>query len=49
VVDVAAKHAAVTATGEHRPTTIVDIAGTGYRSFYVDDPDGTPVEFIQAP
>ena len=37
------------ATGEHRPTVIVDIAGTGYRSFYVDDPDGTPVEFIQAP
>jgi glyoxylase I family protein len=49
VVDVDAKHAAITATGEHRPTAIVDIAGTGYRSFCVEDPDGTPVELIQAP
>jgi hypothetical protein len=24
----------------------VDITGTGARSFYVEDPDGTPVEFI---
>jgi len=49
VVDVETKHAAVVATGEHRPTVIVDLANTGYRSFYVDDPDGTPIEFIQAP
>lgn len=49
VDDVDAKHAAVVATGAHRPTAIVDIAGTGYRSFYVEDPDGTPVEFIQVP
>ena len=49
VVDVDAKHAAVVATGAHRPTAIVDLANTGFRSFYVDDPDGTPVEFLQAP
>ncbi len=46
VVDVDAKHAEVLAAGQHRPTPIVDIAGTGARSFYVEDPDGTPVEFI---
>jgi catechol 2,3-dioxygenase-like lactoylglutathione lyase family enzyme len=46
VVDVDAKHAEVLATGQHHPTPIVDIAGAGARSFYVEDPDGTPVEFI---
>jgi catechol 2,3-dioxygenase-like lactoylglutathione lyase family enzyme len=46
VVDVDAKRAEVVATGQHRPTSIVDITGTGARSFYVEDPDGTPVEFI---
>jgi catechol 2,3-dioxygenase-like lactoylglutathione lyase family enzyme len=46
VVDVDAKHAEVVASGAHRPTPIVDIAGAGARSFYVEDPDGTPVEFI---
>ena len=49
VDDVDAKHAEVLALGAHRPTVIVDIAGTGARSFYVDDPDGTPVEFLQMP
>jgi glyoxylase I family protein len=49
VVDVDAKHAEVVATGRHRPTAIVDIAGTGARSFYVEDPDGTPVEFLALP
>jgi glyoxylase I family protein len=29
------------------PTPIVDILGSGIRSFYVDDPDGVPVEFLQ--
>jgi len=28
---------------------IVDIMGTGIRSFYVHDPDGVPVELLQAP
>jgi catechol 2,3-dioxygenase-like lactoylglutathione lyase family enzyme len=46
VTDVDAKHAEVVATGQHHPTAIVDIAGVGARSFYVEDPDGTPVEFI---
>ena len=49
VDDVDAKHADVVALGAHRPTAIVDIAGTGARSFYVEDPDGTPVEFLQMP
>jgi catechol 2,3-dioxygenase-like lactoylglutathione lyase family enzyme len=49
VADVDAKHAEVVASGQHRPTAIVDIAGTGVRSFYVEDPDGTPIEFLQMP
>ena len=49
VDDVDATHAEVLALGAHRPTAIVDIAGTGTRSFYVEDPDGTPVEFLQMP
>jgi len=49
VSDVDAKHAEVVASGRNRPTAIVDIAGTGARSFYVEDPDGTPVEFLQLP
>ena len=47
VDDVDAKHAEVLALSAHRPTAIVEIAGTGARSFYVEDPDGTPVEFLQ--
>jgi catechol 2,3-dioxygenase-like lactoylglutathione lyase family enzyme len=46
VVDIDAKRAEVVAAGEHQATVIVDITGTGARSFYVADPDGTPVEFI---
>jgi catechol 2,3-dioxygenase-like lactoylglutathione lyase family enzyme len=49
VDDVDAKHAEVVASGQHHPTAIVDIAGVGARSFYVEDPDGTPVEFIALP
>jgi glyoxylase I family protein len=49
VVDLDAKHAEVVAAGKHHPTAIVDITGTGARSFYVEDPDGTPVEFIAMP
>ncbi len=49
VADVEAKHAEIAALGAHRPTAIVDLAGTGARSFYVEDPDGTPVEFLQMP
>jgi catechol 2,3-dioxygenase-like lactoylglutathione lyase family enzyme len=49
VVDVDAKHAEVVASGQHHPTSIVDINGAGARSFYVADPDGMPVEFIALP
>ena len=41
------RHAAIAASGEHNPTAIVDISGTGIRSFYVEDPDGIPVELLQ--
>jgi catechol 2,3-dioxygenase-like lactoylglutathione lyase family enzyme len=47
VDDVDARHAAITASGRHRPTPIVDIMGSGIRSFYVEDPDGVPVELLQ--
>lgn len=47
VDDVETRHAAVCAAGNLRPTPIVDIMGTGIRSFYVRDPDGVPVELIQ--
>jgi glyoxylase I family protein len=46
VDDVDAHH--VRATEESLdPTPIVDILGSGIRSFYVNDPDGVPVEFLQ--
>jgi catechol 2,3-dioxygenase-like lactoylglutathione lyase family enzyme len=47
VDEVDARHAAVTASGRHHPTPFVDIMGTGFRSFYVADPDGVPVELLQ--
>jgi catechol 2,3-dioxygenase-like lactoylglutathione lyase family enzyme len=49
VDDVNVRHSAITATGRHHPTGIVDILGAGIRSFYVEDPDGVPVEFLQMP
>jgi len=49
VDDVEARHARIVASGEHDPTPIVDIMGAGIRSFYVKDPDGVPVEFLQMP
>jgi catechol 2,3-dioxygenase-like lactoylglutathione lyase family enzyme len=47
VTDVDARHTAISASGSHEPTAIVDIMGTGIRSFYVHDPDGVPVELLQ--
>ena len=47
VDDVAAKHASLAAT--HDPTPIVELPFPGARSFYVGDPDGIPVEFIELP
>ena len=49
VDDVDARHTMIVATGQHHPTAIVDIAGIGARSFYVEDPDGVPVELLQMP
>lgn len=47
VDDVDAFHERATALGGLDPTPIVDILGSGIRSFYVRDPDGVPVEFLQ--
>ena len=47
VDDVDARHEKISASGRHDPTPIVDIMGTGIRSFYVHDPDGVPVELLQ--
>ena len=49
VDDLDTRHEQIVASGRHEPTPIVDIMGTGIRSFYVHDPDGVPVELIQAP
>ena len=49
VDDVEARHRRIEASGRHRPTEIVDIMDTGIRSFYVEDPDGLPVELLQMP
>jgi len=49
VDDVDARHRRISASGVHNPTPIVDIMRTGIRSFYVDDPDGVPVELLQMP
>ena len=47
VDDVESKHRALTA--RYPTTPIVDLPVPGMRSFYVRDPDGIPVEFLQAP
>jgi catechol 2,3-dioxygenase-like lactoylglutathione lyase family enzyme len=47
VHDVDAHHEAIMRSGNYHPTPIVEIAGIGARSFYVEDPDGVPVEFLQ--
>ncbi|MDG2111819.1 MAG: VOC family protein [Actinomycetota bacterium] len=49
VTDVDAKFAEVSARGDVTITSgVIDIAA-GARSFYVNDPDGVPVEFVQIP
>jgi len=47
VDDVEKKRAAIART--HDPTPIVGLPFPGARSFYVHDPDGVPVEFLQLP
>ena len=49
VTDVDAKYAEVAERGDVTITSnVIDIAA-GARSFYVEDPDGVPVEFVQVP
>jgi glyoxylase I family protein len=47
VDDVDKKHEEAIAHGGLNPTPIVNVAGSAIRSFYVHDPDGLPVEFLQ--
>ena len=47
VDDVDARHERMSTSAACDPTPIVDIMGTGIRSFYVHDPDGVPVELLQ--
>jgi catechol 2,3-dioxygenase-like lactoylglutathione lyase family enzyme len=49
VDDVEAKHAQLWERPELRATAIVQLPIEGYKSFYVRDPDGVPVEFIESP
>jgi catechol 2,3-dioxygenase-like lactoylglutathione lyase family enzyme len=49
VEDVAAKHAELRERPELRATAVVQLPVEGHRSFYVRDPDGVPVEFIESP
>ena len=49
VTDVEAKYAEVAAKDDVALTSaVIDIAA-GARSFYTEDPDGVPVEFVQVP
>lgn len=47
VADAAAKREEILAGGAHDPTPLVELPVPGACSFYVHDPDGVPVEFIQ--
>ena len=47
VDDIDARHARLADQDRHRATPIVKILGGPMRSFYVRDPDGVPVEFLQ--
>jgi catechol 2,3-dioxygenase-like lactoylglutathione lyase family enzyme len=49
VVDAQAKHAQMKGRPECRATPVVELPVEGYRSFYVRDPDGVPVEFLESP
>ncbi len=42
------RHAELVAGGRHKVSPIVKIAGTPARSFYVTDPSGVLVEFIES-
>lgn len=47
--DIDARHATLSAEGRYKISPIVDIADTGVRSFYITDPNGVLVEFIETP
>lgn len=49
VDDVERRHARIAAAGEHPSSPLVDIGDSGLRSFYVEDPNGVLVEFLQSP
>jgi catechol 2,3-dioxygenase-like lactoylglutathione lyase family enzyme len=49
VEDVEAKHAQLKEHPELRATEVVQLPVEGYKSFYVRDPDGVPVEFLESP
>ena len=49
VEDAQAKHAQMKGRPEYRATAVVELPVEGYRSFYVRDPDGVPVEFLESP
>ncbi len=47
--DIDARRAALEVEGRYKISPIVTIGGTSIRSFYVTDPNGVLVEFIEAP
>ncbi len=49
VEDVASKHAELAQRPDVRATAVVQLPVEGYKSFYVRDPDGVPVEFLESP
>jgi glyoxylase I family protein len=49
VEDVVSKHAELAQRPEVRATAVVQLPVEGYKSFYVRDPDGVPVEFLESP
>ncbi|MCE2392522.1 MAG: VOC family protein [Proteobacteria bacterium] len=48
VEDLEGRYERIRADGRHKTSPLVTIAETAYRSFYVTDPNGVLVEFIQA-
>lgn len=49
VEDAQTKHAQLRGRPECRATAVVQLPVEGYMSFYVRDPDGVPVEFLESP
>jgi catechol 2,3-dioxygenase-like lactoylglutathione lyase family enzyme len=49
VEDADAKHAELAHCRDLRATAVVRLPVDGYKSFYVRDPDGVPVEFLESP